>query len=209
MSMGVLDNFLKSIQLNQDVDDYDDDSQYSDIDEYDEENNRSYYDDKRRGSDLPDDDDVVTPIRQKNSSRQEGPVDRFDERPKKSQPAFSGANNSGIRQVPGGNNRSKKGGAQSMEICSIKPTSMDDTREVTLTLLQNRAVILNLEGLDVEVAQRIVDFVSGSCFAIKGNLQKISRYIFIITPHNVDVSGDFLETVGGGLSATAGSQLPN
>lgn len=203
--MNVLDSFLKSIQLNQDVDEFD--QPYEDSAEYDEEDNRSYYDGKHRNNDIPDDDDVVTPIRQNRSSRQEGAVDRFDERPKKNQPAFSG--NNAIRPMQGNNNRQKKGGAQSMEICSIKPTSMDDTREVTLTLLQNRAVILNLEGLDVEVAQRIVDFVSGSCFAIKGNLQKISRYIFIITPHNVDVSGDFLETVGGGLTATTGNQLPN
>ena len=55
----------------------------------------------------------------------------------------------------------------------------------------NRPVILNVEGLDVDIAQRIIDFSSGSCFAISGNLQKISNYIFIITPANVEISGDF------------------
>ena len=43
----------------------------------------------------------------------------------------------------------------------------------------------------MEVAQRIIDFTSGSCFAVDGNLQKISNYIFIVTPANVDISGDF------------------
>ncbi len=43
----------------------------------------------------------------------------------------------------------------------------------------------------MEIAQRIIDFSSGSCFAINGNLQKISNYIFIITPANVEISGDF------------------
>ena len=47
------------------------------------------------------------------------------------------------------------------------------------------------EGLDVDIAQRIIDFTSGSCYAISGNLQKISHYIFIITPSSVDISGDF------------------
>ena len=79
-----------------------------------------------------------------------------------------------------------------MEVCVIKPTSVDDAREITETLLENRTVVLNVEGLDVDIAQRIIDFASGSCFAISGNLQKISNYIFIITPPNVDVSGDFL-----------------
>ena len=55
-----------------------------------------------------------------------------------------------------------------MEVCVIKPTSIEDAREITETLLANRTVVLNLEGLDVDVAQRIIDFTSGSCFAISG-----------------------------------------
>ena len=84
-----------------------------------------------------------------------------------------------------------------MEVCVIKPTSVEDAREITETLLANRTVVLNLEGLDVDIAQRIIDFTSGSCFAISGNLQKISHYIFIITPASVDISGDFQELLSG------------
>ena len=90
---------------------------------------------------------------------------------------------------------SKKQPASGMEVCVIKPTSVEDAREITETLLNNRTVVLNVEGLDVEIAQRIIDFTSGSCFAISGNLQKISNYIFIITPASVDISGDFLNLV--------------
>ncbi len=78
-----------------------------------------------------------------------------------------------------------------MEVCVIKPTSVDDAREITDTLLSNRTVVLNMEGLDVDIAQRIIDFTSGSTYAMDGNLQKISHYIFIITPQSVDISGDF------------------
>lgn len=78
-----------------------------------------------------------------------------------------------------------------MEVCVIKPTSFEESREITETLLTNRTVVLNMEGLDVDIAQRIIDFASGSCYAINGNLQKISNYIFIITPESVDISGDF------------------
>lgn len=84
-----------------------------------------------------------------------------------------------------------------MEVCVIKPTSVEDAREITETLLENRTVILNLEGIDVDIAQRIIDFTSGSCYAIHGNLQKISHYIFIITPASVDISGDFQEILSG------------
>lgn len=84
-----------------------------------------------------------------------------------------------------------------MEVCVIKPTSVEDAREITETLLANRTVVLNMEGLDVDIAQRIIDFTSGSCYAIDGNLQKISHYIFIITPASVDISGDFQEILSG------------
>lgn len=90
-----------------------------------------------------------------------------------------------------------KRGVSGMEVCVIKPTTVEDAREITETLLANRTVVLNLEGLDVEVAQRIIDFTSGSCFAISGNLQKISHYIFIITPASVDISGDFQDILAG------------
>ncbi len=87
-------------------------------------------------------------------------------------------------------NKKVQQGGSGMEVCVIKPTSVDDGREITETLLSNRTVVLNLEGLDVNIAQRIIDFASGSTFAIHGSLQKISHYIFILTPSSVDISGD-------------------
>lgn len=85
----------------------------------------------------------------------------------------------------------KKAQGSGMEVCVIKPSSVEDAREITETLLDNRAVVLNLEGLNLEISQRIIDFASGSTYAINGNLQMISNYIFIITPASVDISGDF------------------
>jgi cell division inhibitor SepF len=89
----------------------------------------------------------------------------------------------------------RKQGITGMEVCVIKPTSVEDAREITETLLNGRTVVLNVEGLNIDIAQRIIDFTSGSCFAISGNFQKISNYIFIITPSNVEISGDFLNLV--------------
>ena len=85
----------------------------------------------------------------------------------------------------------RMGNLSSLEVCVIKPTNVEDGREIANTLLGGKAVVLNLEGIDVELAQRIIDFTSGACFAINGNLQKVSNYIFIITPESVDISGDF------------------
>ena len=87
----------------------------------------------------------------------------------------------------------KKNNSSSMEVCVIKPSSFEDAREIAETLLADRTVILNMEGLDLGLAQRIIDFISGACYAIDGNLQKVSNYIFIVTPSNVDISGDLQE----------------
>jgi cell division inhibitor SepF len=92
-----------------------------------------------------------------------------------------------------------------MEVCVIKPTTVEEARELTDTLLSNRTVVLNLEGLNVDIAQRIIDFTSGSCYAIRGNLMKISHYIFVITPANVDVSGDI--STHAGIDRGDGSSL--
>lgn len=86
--------------------------------------------------------------------------------------------------------------SSAMEVCIIKPQGFEDSKEISETLLANRTVILNMEGLDLALAQRIIDFISGSCYAINGNLQKISSYIFIVTPKSVDISGDLQDLVG-------------
>ncbi len=93
---------------------------------------------------------------------------------------------------------SKKNNAdKETEVCVIKPETFEDAREAAETLLANHTVVLNMEGLDVDVAQRIIDFTSGACFAINGNLRKISNYIFILTPETVDLSGDFQGIIDG------------
>lgn len=77
-----------------------------------------------------------------------------------------------------------------MQVCVIKPTSIEEEMEITETLLEGRTVVINMEGLNVEIAQRIIDFTSGATYAMNGNLQKISNYIFLATPSGVDISGD-------------------
>lgn len=84
----------------------------------------------------------------------------------------------------------KKGQVETMELVVIKPTSFEESRDIVDSLLSEHAVVLNVEGIDNYIAQRIIDFVSGACFAINGNLQKVANYIFVVTPENVELSGD-------------------
>ena len=75
----------------------------------------------------------------------------------------------------------------------MKPTVFEDSKEICDLLISGRVTVINLEGFDIDIAQRIMDFVSGCVYAINGKLHQISNYIFIVTPENVDISGDYLE----------------
>ena len=79
----------------------------------------------------------------------------------------------------------------SLEVVLVKPTGFDNAKEIVDNLLNGKAVVLNMEGFNTETAQRIIDFTSGASYSMNGKLQKISNYIFIITPDNVSLSGEF------------------
>ncbi len=177
--MGVMDKFLNYMKLN----DADDD------DNYDED----YYLDEPAEPKQPS---VVKRMNVVSDEPEE------TERPVRKVPQTS----SKITQMRQTSSRKMPTGS-GMEVCVMKPTSIEDAREITDTLLSNRTVVLNLEGIDVDVAQRIIDFTSGSCYAIGGNLQKISHYIFIITPSSVDISGDFQDIFGGAFDSPISSGL--
>lgn len=89
----------------------------------------------------------------------------------------------------------KKMNSQSMEIYCIKPESMEDSKEITDTLLANKAVILNLGNVDIDLARRVLDFTLGTSYALNGTLQRITDSIFVIVPEGVDISGAFLDGV--------------
>lgn len=171
--MGVLDKFLDIMKLS---DDYDDDDFYDD-DYYDDD-----YDDKPRKN-------FLSRIKDSFGGDDDEYEDDYDDRPIKSGRSSLSNKVTPMRQPA-------KKITPGMEVCVIRPTAVEDSREITETLITGRTVILNLEGLDLDIAQRIIDFTSGAAFAISGNLQKISNYIFLVTPTNVDISGDLQNLLG-------------
>ncbi len=82
-----------------------------------------------------------------------------------------------------------------LEVCIMKPTSFEDSQEICDMLLTGRATVINLEGFDDKLAQRTMDFISGSVYAINGKLHRISNAIFIVSPDTVDISGDYLDLI--------------
>ena len=85
--------------------------------------------------------------------------------------------------------------SRSLEVSIMKPTRFDDSQDICDMLVAERATVVNLEGIDLALAQRIMDFISGAVYSLNGKIHQISSLIFIISPENVDISGDYLSYV--------------
>ena len=83
-------------------------------------------------------------------------------------------------------------GGSNLELKVVKPDRYEMVNQIADHLLNRRTVVLNLEGTNKETARRLIDFLSGVAYSIDGQLKRVANNTFVITPHNVDVSGDQL-----------------
>src|SRR5699024_3637099 len=74
-----------------------------------------------------------------------------------------------------------------------EPTSYNEVQEIADNLMNKRAVVINMQGVDHSQAKRIVDLLSGMVYRIKGDSQKLGYGTFSCTPDNIDVSGTISE----------------
>ena len=177
--MSLFDNFLDFMRLNGD-----DDDDYEFV-------NEEYYDD-----DYAEDEPKKSSRKEMKQAAKEAAAKEPMKEKEKAKP---------VSKITPIGKPSKKQGVANMQVCVIKPTSIEEEIEITETLLEGRTVVINMEGLNVEIAQRIIDFTSGATYAMNGNLQKISNYIFLATPNGVDISGDIqsiMDSFGAGNTYT-------
>ena len=77
-----------------------------------------------------------------------------------------------------------------VEVYVIKPQDFAEAQTAADLLKKGRTVVINLEGVELTVAQRSIDFIGGATYAINGSLQAVSNNIFIAAPDSIEVSGD-------------------
>ena len=73
------------------------------------------------------------------------------------------------------------------------PLSFENAKDIADHLKAKKPVVVNLENVDVPVAKRIIDFLSGAVYAVDGNIQKIADKIFLIAPYSVGIIGGDLK----------------
>ena len=76
------------------------------------------------------------------------------------------------------------------EVVLFHAKTFDDAAKASDELRRKRAIILNMENVDKSLTRRVVDFLSGSVYALDGSVKKIAQSTYLFCPHNMDVVGD-------------------
>ncbi len=171
-----MERFLDFLKLSDDDDDFDDD----------------YFEDEEENYEEPAEETPARESRRSTSRTGSYSASRNarEEKPQDEEPApkrRTQARTSSNKVVP------IRTTSQGLEVCICKPKTSMDAQDACEMLMQGMAVVVNLEGIDLMEGQRIMDFIYGCIFAINGKMRQVSRFIFIFSPENVDISGDYLE----------------
>ena len=85
-----------------------------------------------------------------------------------------------------------------IQVVLVKPRRYDNAAEIANHLREKRTVVLNLEETDENVGRRLLDFLSGVAYAQEGEIKKVARNTFLVTPFNVHFEGDVLDELENG-----------
>ena len=83
-----------------------------------------------------------------------------------------------------------------VQLILVRPESFNDAPTIAANMRAKKAVVLNLEGVEKNLARRIVDFLSGCGYALDGSVKKVSQSTYVFCPHNMEVLGDLKNLQG-------------
>jgi cell division inhibitor SepF len=72
----------------------------------------------------------------------------------------------------------------------VAPASFDDAQDVADNFKANVPVILNLQDVDRDLSRRIIDFASGLCYGLSGQMERVANHVYLLTPTDVEVSAE-------------------
>ena len=167
-------------------DDYDDEEEY--FDDYEEPEERPA---RRAARRTPAPDPAPVSAQEEDDEDEDSSTFDFPGFDTETKPAPAPATmTTGFRgSIVGGSSSSNK-----QEVVLFRPGTFNDTSKAADDLRNRRAVIVNMENVDKDMARRVVDFLSGCVYALDGNVKKIAKSAYLFCPHNMDIVGD-LETL--------------
>ena len=82
----------------------------------------------------------------------------------------------------------------SIEMIVVKPEKLETVTQIADYLVDRKTILLNLEETNKDTARRLIDFLNGVAYAINGDLRKVATNTYVVTPSNVELSGEKLNT---------------
>ncbi|MGB3055827.1 MAG: cell division protein SepF [Acidimicrobiales bacterium] len=72
----------------------------------------------------------------------------------------------------------------------VVPASFNQAQDVADKFKTNQPVVMNLQGADRDLSRRLIDFASGLCYGLGGQMERLVNQVYLLTPGNVEVSAD-------------------
>lgn len=94
-----------------------------------------------------------------------------------------------------------------VKVVVYQALTYDDTQNIIDNLKNRKPIIVNLDSLEQDLAQRVLDFMSGAVYALDGTIQKVSKSIFVLVPSNIDIVGNIPEDFKGKSFYTLGTRF--
>lgn len=85
--------------------------------------------------------------------------------------------------------------SENIQINIHEPVDYEDSPKILDSIIDHRAVVLNLEMLEMEAKKEVFNFVSGGIYALRGRIEKVTKDIFIIAPEDVEIDGKLKERI--------------
>jgi cell division inhibitor SepF len=72
----------------------------------------------------------------------------------------------------------------------VSPSGFNDVQQVADRFKRDQPVIINLQGVDRDLSRRLIDFASGLCYGLEGDMERVADQVFLLTPRGAEVSDD-------------------
>lgn len=79
---------------------------------------------------------------------------------------------------------------ENARVVLVEPIRFEESQGIADNLLGHKAVVINIESCDTDIAAKIIDFVGGVVYAIDGTIQKVSQGIILAAPQNIDIASE-------------------
>jgi cell division inhibitor SepF len=123
-------------------------------------------------------------VRRLSARRKRGELDDWSE-PDEAPPRAAN-----VRAMPPRRGALEPAQNASVQVHLVLPRSFNDAQQIADRFKDGVPVILNLQSSDVDLSKRLIDFASGLTYALDGGMQRVADKVFLLTPHNVQVSAE-------------------